>query len=68
MEEIEAVISRMNEDSGALHKDIIDICFFMRGSINIDQAYQLTPMQRKLISKRIKKNFEHTEKSGMPLI
>lgn len=67
-DEISEVIKKMDFEAGAIHKEIIDICFYMRGSINIDQAYKLTLQQRKLVFRRIKKNIEQTEKSGMSLL
>lgn len=67
-EEIGEIITNMDANAGAMHKEIIDICFYMRGGINIDQAYQLSPQQRKFIFKRIKKNIEQTEKSGISLL
>jgi len=67
-DEIQSEINKLNEISGAIHKEIIDICFYMRGGITIDQAYKLTIQQREMIAKRIKKNIEQTEKSGLALM
>lgn len=39
-----------------MEKELIDICFFMRGSIDIDQVYQLTIDQKKQISRRLSEN------------
>jgi hypothetical protein len=38
----------------------------MRGSISIDQAYQLDIEAREMISEIIDDNLETTKKSGMP--
>lgn len=46
----------MAADRRDMEKELIDICFFMRGSIDIDQAYQLTIEQKKQINKRLSEN------------
>jgi hypothetical protein len=54
--------------SKALHREVVDIMFYMRGSVTRDEAWRLTPKEREVIRKRIEKNIEQTEKTGMPLI
>lgn len=48
--------------------EIYRICWAMRGSITIDQAWRLTNKERKLIGKIIKENVELTEKTHLPLL
>ena len=67
-EEIEEFLNSYHFKARAIEKDLIDICFYMRGGINIDQAYQLTLDQQNMCTKRIKKNIEQTEKSGIALV
>ena len=40
----------------------------MRGSLTIDQIYQLPASHRKIILKFIEGNIDRTKKSGMPLL
>lgn len=67
-DEIEEYLKEFSIDSRAIEKELIDICFYMRGSIDINQAYMLSYHQRKMIWERIEKNIEQTEKSGLALV
>lgn len=44
------------------------ICWYMRGSISLEEAFALEPSDKKIISDIIKENMEATKKSGMPII
>lgn len=46
----------MAADRRDIEKELIDICFFMRGSIDLDQVYQLTIGQKTQISRRLSEN------------
>lgn len=46
----------MAADRRDMEKELIDICFFMRGSITLDQVYELTIEQKKQISRRLSDN------------
>jgi hypothetical protein len=58
----------MEIESKAIHREVVDIMFYMRGSITRDQAWRLTPRERVAIRRRIEKNIEQTEKTGLSLI
>lgn len=38
----------------------------MRGSISLNEVFELEPQDREIIAKLIKDNMEATKKSGMP--
>jgi len=38
----------------------------MRGSISLNEVFELEPQDRELIAKMIKENMEATKKSGLP--
>jgi len=63
-----AILAEFTFEARALEKEVTDICWYMRGSINWDQAWRLNPRQRETIVKRIKDNIETTEKTGLPLV
>lgn len=67
-EEIEFFLAELATDAKAITKEVANICWYMRGSVNWDQAWRLTPQQREAIVKLIKSNIERTEKSGMALL
>lgn len=58
----------MSIASKAIIKEVAEICWYMRGSITWDQAWNLTPKQKEVIRKVIRGNIERTEKTGMPLL
>ena len=65
-EEIVEMLERYDNDSKALRKDLLSMCWFMRGSISYDDAVMLSYEDRQIINKIIKDNLETTEKSGLP--
>lgn len=67
-DEIHTILIEMEIESKAIHREVVDIMFYMRGSITRDQAWRLTPRERLAIRKRIEKNIEQTEKTGLSLI
>lgn len=50
----------------AIKKEILHICWFMRGGITYDQAMMLSYQERKLISSIIEENLEITKKTKLP--
>ena len=51
------------------HKtQLFKLVWYMRGGINLDQAFMLSQKDQKLIFEVISDNIKNTEKSGMPLI
>lgn len=46
----------MAADRRDMEKELFDIMFFMRGSITMDDAYNLTIDQKKQISRRLSEN------------
>lgn len=67
-EEIQEILQEMSFASKALTREITEICWYMRGSIQWDQAWNLTAKNREVITKLIKENIERTEKTKLPLI
>lgn len=66
LEEILREVDRLEQESKALKKDIIQVCWFMRGSISIDDAWALCEEDRLIIGDLIKENLETTKTSGLP--
>lgn len=62
MEEIE----KMEGDQRALKTELIKLCWFMRGSLTLDDAFHLCVEDRDLIAKLVKENLETTKKTGLP--
>lgn len=56
----------MDTDVKALRNDLLQLCWFMRGSITFDDAMMLSRDDRKNIHEIVKKNLETTKESGLP--
>lgn len=65
-EEIVELINSLDKDSKAIRKDLLTMCWYMRGSITYEEAIMLNYEERQMISEIIKSNLETTEKSGLP--
>jgi len=46
--------------------NLFKLAWYMRGSMSIDEAWELPPEDREIISDIVKENLETTKKSGLP--
>ena len=67
-DEVIEYLTELAFETRAMEKEVADICWYMRGSINWDQAWRLSNRHREIIMVRIKDNIETTEKTGLPLV
>jgi hypothetical protein len=65
-EQIEREIEKLDKESKAYKKELFKIAWFMRGSLTMEQVYQLDITDREIIGEIIKENLETTQKSGLP--
>jgi len=68
LEEIESEINKFDKDSKALKKEIFKIAWFMRGSVDIDQAFALSYDDRVIINEIIQENIKLTQETKIPFI
>ena len=66
MPEIEALVKSLEGDVKAIKKDLLKICWFMRGSVSLEEAHLLDLETRTLVYQLIDENLEVTKTSGMP--
>lgn len=66
IEEIEELVRGLDSESKKIKKDLLRICWYMRGSVSIEQAYQLDSENREMIAEIINDNLETTKTSGLP--
>jgi hypothetical protein len=66
--EVDEIFQEMSSESKALMKQIIDITWYMRGGVSYDEAWGLSPIERKRMIELIKDNIQRTHDSGMPLV
>ena len=65
-EEIVELIEKFDREAKAIRRDLLQMCWYMRGSIPYDDAVMLSPEEREIIGKIIKDNLETTKESGLP--
>ncbi len=64
-EGIDRLIKDYEKDTKAIKHELFKICWYMRGSIDIDQAHLLSVEDREIVSKIIEENLETTKKTGL---
>ena len=60
------LLDDLDKEAKALRKDLLTLCWYMRGSISFDDAVMLSYDDRQIIGKLIKDNLETTKESGLP--
>jgi len=56
----------MEKESKDIKKNLYKLCWFMRGSVTLEEAYQLDWESREIIYSIIEENLETTRESGLP--
>lgn len=65
-EEIVEWIDSFDKDTKAIKHDLLQMCWFMRGSITYDDAMMMCYDDREIVNKIIKSNLDTTKTSGLP--
>lgn len=60
------MVEGLDKEAKSIKTELLKLCWYMRGSITIDDAFALTYEDREIISEIIKENLETTKKSGLP--
>lgn len=63
---IKELIEKFDQDIKALKRELFKICWYMRGSISLTEAHELTQEDREILSKIVEENLEYTQKTGLP--
>ena len=50
------------------HKNMLRLCWYMRGGVTIEQMYDMPPAHLEHINSIVEDNFEMSKKAGMPII
>jgi hypothetical protein len=56
----------MENEQKEIKHDLLKICWYMRGGVTLDEAFNLSQEDKTLINDIIKENLETTKKSGLP--
>lgn len=56
----------MDQDVIAIRSEAAKLMWFSRGGLSYEDAYLISPADRKVFSDMIKQNMDTTKKSGLP--
>jgi hypothetical protein len=65
-ESIVEMINDFDKDSKALKKNILKICWHMRGGITYSEALEISFHEREIINGIIEENINTTKETGLP--
>ena len=60
------MVDQMEKEIKALKKDLLSLCWYMRGGLQYADALELSLDERIIIGEIIKENLETTKKSKLP--
>lgn len=66
LERILQEVDLLEKQSKQIKHELFKICWHMRGSITLDDAFALSQEDKEIIANIIKDNMETTKKSGLP--
>lgn len=66
IEEIQKEVEELEKESKALRQELYQMAWYMRGALNIEQAFMLDFHDREIIAEIIKQNIEVTKETNMP--
>ena len=61
------IVKMLENETNEIEKNLVEILWYMRGGISLNDAYQLTFDQRRHIFELIKENTELSKKTGKPI-
>ena len=60
------MVDKMEKEVKAIKKDLLSLCWYMRGGLQYADALELSLDERTIIGEIIKENLETTKKSRLP--
>jgi len=66
LDEIVSEADILDKEVKSIKENLIKLCWYMRGSLTIDEAWALSHEEREIIQALVKENIETTKKTGMP--
>jgi hypothetical protein len=66
MAEILKLVDDMEKDSRAQEKELLKLCWYMRGGVTLDEMYTTDKSQRELMGEIVKENLETTKETRLP--
>ena len=62
------MLKQFDTEADTIRENIFKIVWYMRGGINLDQAFMLNQKEQKIIYDIVSENIKNTEKSGIALL
>ena len=59
-------LKNLENEGKNLKKEILKICWYMRGVLTYQEALNMGPEDRKIVGDIVKENMETTKKTGQP--
>ena len=59
-------LKNLENEGKNLKKEILKICWYMRGGVTYQEALNMGPEDRKIVGDIVKENMETTKKTGQP--
>ena len=66
LDEILDEVRNFENQQKELKHDLFKVCWYMRGGITLEEAYNLCAEDKEIIGKIIKENLNTTKESGLP--
>jgi len=66
VDEILTEVDNMEREQKAIKKEVFKLSWYMRGGMNLNEAYTLSVEERQIIGDIVKENLEVTKSSGLP--
>ena len=58
----------MDTEIKALKLSLTRMCWYMRGGMTLNEAYQIPPQDREIVFKLVEENMENVKKTKLPLL
>jgi hypothetical protein len=65
-EEIADYLDKIDKESRAIKKEILELCWYMRGGLTYDEAMYMGTLERNIITDIVEEHLEVTKKTQMP--
>ena len=66
LDDILAEVDNLEKQTKGFKEELYKVCWFMRGSISVQEIFNMSTEDREILGNIIKDNLETTKKSGLP--
>jgi hypothetical protein len=60
------MVDAMEKETSGIRREVLKLCWFMRGGVTYEEAMQMSQQERDAMSDIAKDNLETTKKSKLP--